>query len=743
MKENDLKYISDWNKADRNQQLHLACWAVREFQDKYGRLPQLLCDIDAEEVIIIANDINARNQFKVKIVQEGVVKMVSLYARAQIAPMATFWGGIVAQEVLKYTGKFTPIYQFMFFDWFEIVEDSQDRTRENSRYDDQISLIGKKPHSYLTSCKSLLIGAGSLGNELLKLFALMGLSSKNGHIVLSDEALIKHRHLPSHSLLTLNDLGSKKSLKAASSALTLNNSLNISTTHFNISCESESFQTDDLWESQDFIISTVRNSKSKLFIDEQSVLYEIPAIIASSKGLKGTTHINLPFLSRSYSENPEEPDLNPFIKLNSFPYLPGHCLAWAEAKFDETFQYFPKEVISFIDNPNAFFLALQHLGNFSSGNERLKKVENFLRLLKSFKFEDCVKVFIEMFQDLFYESIRKILRTFPPDYNDQYGGWFWTEVKRRPDAFRFDLNDPAHLGFIYAGANVMASVLGCEQVRDLQAFRKIIERALDLEEGKRNEERFEMNRIRSEEEEKRIMMNTFDRVCGINVEKQIHEIRMVLLDADDDENLHVEFVFCAARLRARNYRIAEMDWIDTKIYLAKIRPEVVTANAILAGTVAMELYKLVLKSDSKDFRDICFNSSMNFYTLYDILEPGKTKSKDFDPIMMGPVKACPEGFTKWDKIIIQGPLSVNQFIQKVFDDHGLKINGIICKNKFIYDEFSKKTSLNIRDKQVHELYEEKIGGEINLGKRCLSLEIMCESETDGIEYMVPLVKYSF
>lgn len=30
----------------------------------------------------------------------------------------------------------------------------------------------------------------------------------------------------------------------------------------------------------------------------------------------------------------------------------------------------------------------------------------------------------------------------------------------------------------------------------------------------------------------------------------------------------------------------------------------------------------------------------------------KTKSKDYDPIMCGPVKAIPEGFTIYDKITV-------------------------------------------------------------------------------------------
>ena len=34
---------------------------------------------------------------------------VAKFARAQICPVASFMGGIVAQEIVKFTGKFTPL----------------------------------------------------------------------------------------------------------------------------------------------------------------------------------------------------------------------------------------------------------------------------------------------------------------------------------------------------------------------------------------------------------------------------------------------------------------------------------------------------------------------------------------------------------------------------------------------------------------------------------------------------------
>ena len=58
--------------------------------------------------------------------------------------MAAFFGGIVAQEIVKYTGKYSPLKQWLHYDIFETLPNaSADRTPLNCRYDDQILVYGR------------------------------------------------------------------------------------------------------------------------------------------------------------------------------------------------------------------------------------------------------------------------------------------------------------------------------------------------------------------------------------------------------------------------------------------------------------------------------------------------------------------------------------------------------------------------------------------------------------------------
>lgn len=80
--------------------------------------------------------------------------------------MAAFFGGVVALEIVKYTGKYSPLKQWLHYDIFETLpRGSADRTPMNSRYDDQIIVYGREFQEELAKANIFMIGAGALGCE--------------------------------------------------------------------------------------------------------------------------------------------------------------------------------------------------------------------------------------------------------------------------------------------------------------------------------------------------------------------------------------------------------------------------------------------------------------------------------------------------------------------------------------------------------------------------------------------------
>lgn len=129
-----------------------------EFFTKNKRLPELFNEDDAKAVFDIVKATNDSNKsmniegaVKTDDLKEDIVKNVCRYAKAQISPLASFWGGIVAQEIVKFTGKFTPLRQWLHFEVFESLPETQvTRKLTNCRYDDLIAIYGVETQELLS-----------------------------------------------------------------------------------------------------------------------------------------------------------------------------------------------------------------------------------------------------------------------------------------------------------------------------------------------------------------------------------------------------------------------------------------------------------------------------------------------------------------------------------------------------------------------------------------------------------------
>ena len=129
--------------------------------------------------------------------------------------MCGFFGGIIAQEIIKATGKYLPLNQWLIQDFFEAVaniKDNADRTLKNSRYDDQIAIFGNEIQEKIQKSNIFMVGAGATGCEFLKNFAMMGFcSDKNSKFTVTDNDNIEISNLSRQFLFRKEDVGKSKS----------------------------------------------------------------------------------------------------------------------------------------------------------------------------------------------------------------------------------------------------------------------------------------------------------------------------------------------------------------------------------------------------------------------------------------------------------------------------------------------------------------------------------------------------
>ncbi len=167
--------ISDFAKFGRAEQLHFGFQALHKFQAKHSALPEPGNAEHAAEVVQIAKDLNANAKegtHKVEEIDENLISKLALTARGNLNPMAAFVGGIVAQEVIKVTGKFNPVTQWFYFDSLECLPEQPVSVPklQGTRYDGQIAVFGTDFQTQLGNLQLFLVGAGALGCEFLKVF---------------------------------------------------------------------------------------------------------------------------------------------------------------------------------------------------------------------------------------------------------------------------------------------------------------------------------------------------------------------------------------------------------------------------------------------------------------------------------------------------------------------------------------------------------------------------------------------
>lgn len=181
------EFVCDFAKFDMAFVLHSAFQALHTFTKRHdGHLPSPGDALHAEELLSIVYELNAaapEGHFRLsreEIDQKAnAIRALALTSQGMISPMTAFLGGVLGQEVLKaVSGKFMPIKQFFYFDAMEALPEValsvEEVTPEQTRYDGQIIVFGKTLQQKLTSLNMFLVGAGAIGCEMLKNWAMMG-----------------------------------------------------------------------------------------------------------------------------------------------------------------------------------------------------------------------------------------------------------------------------------------------------------------------------------------------------------------------------------------------------------------------------------------------------------------------------------------------------------------------------------------------------------------------------------------
>jgi len=684
-------FISDFAKFDRPGQLHVGFQALDSFVEKNGRYPIPRNENDANDVLAIAKEINSASPNPVDI-DDKLIKELAYQSRGDLSPMAALFGGLVAQEVLKaISGKFMPISQYMYFDSLESLP-SQPLTEElcapiGSRYDNQIAVFGKDFQEKIENTKEFLVGAGAIGCEMLKNWAMMGLGvGKNGFIYLTDMDSIEKSNLNRQFLFRPWDVTKLKSETAANAIHKMNKQTigHIKSYSDRVGVETENIFNDDFWESLSGVTNALDNVDARKYVDLRCVFYRKPLIESGTLGTKGNTQVIIPHLTESYSSSQDPPEKSiPICTLKNFPNAIEHTIQWARDKFEELFKQSADNVNLHLTQPNYLDSVRKQAG---TQKDTIQSIYNYLVTWKPKTFRECIIWAREIFEELYNNSIQQLLFNFPKDSVTSSGQPFWSGPKRAPTPIVFDMNNKLHMDFIIAAANLHAFNYGLTGETDVQVFKNelatITVKKFEPKKGVKiqvNENENVQNALPDEKEIE-------DLIAKIPSPSTLVGYRMnpAEFEKDDDTNFHIDFITAASNLRATNYDIALADRSKTKFIAGKIIPAIATTTALVTGLDCLELYKIIDgKNKLEDYKNGFLNLALPFFGFSEPIAAQKMKYYDVE-------------WTLWDRFDIEGDLTLQQIIDLFKEKYELEITMMSCGVSMLYSSFMQSKKLQER-----------------------------------------------
>jgi len=746
--------MSDFAKFDRPPLLHLCYKALDAYMEKHGGdLPNPGKIEEANEVVELCKSLDTEGIYNDKM--ESLVKHFASGSKAVLSPMCAALGGIVGQEVLKAcSGKFTPIKGFLYFDADECLPDDLLPEEEvtptgTSRYDSQIAVFGKAMQEKILNQKQFLVGAGAIGCEMLKNWALMGVGcGDEGHIHITDMDRIEKSNLSRQFLFRTAHINHFKSTCGAEAAKDMNPDIKITSYQEKVGAETEHLFGDDFYDKLSGVCTALDNVEARLYVDQKCVFYRLPMLESGTLGTKGNTQVVVPHLTENYGATRDPPEKSvPVCTLKNFPNQIHHTLQWARDYFEGIFKQNAEDVNAYLGNPD-FAKSLEAQQNTKM--DTLRSVQSTLVDERPRSFEDCVVWARLKFEDLFANQIQQLLHNFPEDQITSSGTSFWSGSKRCPKPLAFDLNAKCedadmrnHFDFIVATANLRASMYGIKGRTDEEFFvnflKAVIVPDFAPKEGVKiaandAEAASDSHGLEDVDSEADIIINSLPKPS------ELAGFKLSPIEFDKDIDDHMLFVTACSNLRALNYSIPTEDNHRSRAIAGKIIPAIATTTALVTGLVCLELYKIIGTPrkvlDVDAFKSGFVNLAIPFITLSEPTAPAKTKAV---------IKGKEWNWTAWDSIDVnKGDITLAELMEHFKTEYNLEISMLSQGVSILYSFFANKKKVAERlPMPMSKIITSITKKEFPPNQLFIILELIANDLDTDEEVDIPYVKFRF
>jgi len=695
-----------------NERYHLSLiLAIGKYLNNKKDLPELRLIEQAQEITNIAKDLFTKmkehddemnikydedyQEEEIKKFDEKLVTNIFKLCRAEIAPVCSIVGSIISLEILKSIGKYEPIEQWKFFD-FSFIKPPEEKEiimidDLNTRYLEQIAIFGKEFQEKIKNFELFIIGSGAIGCEVLKNFAMMGVSTNEGKTsMITDCDTIEMSNLNRQFLFRKEDIGKSKSLVACNAIKKMNPEFNCISSEKKVAKETEDIFNEQFWKNKDYIICGLDNVHARNYVNKMCHKYNKSFIDAGTNGTKGRITVVVPFETTPLEFTETNTKNYAMCTLKNFPTQIEHCIEWSKMNFLEIFY---QNIIHFKDFINIsteeYIKQLNELAK-KDFVEKVKTVESNMNLMNQENdekiLEKIIYRIIVYFDDFYNLKIKELLKINPPDKKNEKGEPFWNAIKRAPQTIEeIDMNDKLIKSFIISFIHIYSKCFGIQKVEINEE--KIIEIIKEFKKNQlnKNEEDIDTeddSKFNKYKEEKIAEIKEFKEIIKNNMSRY-EKIKEEIFEKDGLDNYHMEFIESSSNLRAKNYFIEPADTNKTLMIAGNIIQALPTTTSAVSGFLALQLISLVYNEKQNANMDLSCNMFYNY----------------------SPSKYVPKPKPK--PIEINQSMTSQQFIDYFrenyeYDVYSYYIEEKNCYTRKIFKEFEKT-------KPRYKTYMEKLG----------------------------------
>ena len=677
----------DLDKSNKNnkQMLHSSFLIIQKYFDENKKLPETndknMSKKLAKETEEYYNNKrkDKNNKFYSKITKEfnfSKFQILFRYLRVQLPSTCTFLGGFISQEIIKFTGLYIPLNQWLWIDFYDSIKYLEGKNIDtkplNCKYDDQISVFGLEFQEKLKNSNVFLIGAGAVGCEYLKLLSLMGVGTgRNSKIVVTDNDNIETSNLNRQFLFRQKDVGKSKSMVACETIKNKNKEINLESLHYEVGNESKNYFNNQFWKRQNFILMAVDNLKARKYINSQCVINECKFLECGTFGEKASSQLVIPYLTQDYeyfgnfsnnnekNENENKIEKIALCTLKQFPYKLEHCIELGRDNFAEYFVENIKNLKLFLKDKEGYLKQ-----NNTDLKDKIHNIRNLLIIKNENSFEKCLELGIYLYCQNYIEKIENILKEKPENYKMEDGSFFWNGSRIRPHPLIFDINDYFCANYIKSFSILLSQCLNIKYKNYNNNINSMIQKLYDSKNFS----------IYKKDSVDKLISEINEILQNKSLEEISNYIHPLIFEKDDDSNSQIDFIYACTNLKSKNFNLGEASWLKVKLTAGRIVPSIPMASSAITGFISLQIYPLLFQDIKLDSLNILnFNLSIPSLIIQKPFEVENFEDENKNGLIL---KVIPEKSNVWTKLKIKGPMTIKQFEQYLFDKYGVELEGI-------------------------------------------------------------------